>query len=228
MWRVLLRLSSFKPNRVTLCGHKWSNSVRPPQSIQLSADNFIYTSSVKSLWVHLDGFNFPTSPAADGTVKLPSVISVLARPTVFWEILEIFDCKMNIQANSCCSPSPSSITLFWLLYARMHAIALSVNRYISPVCGISVPACPPFPSFPFFFNVLKHLSNINSTGKKRPGCKEGHRRHGSARDQIRRHGLLHHACGNRTLAVVPGARCQIITSRTSEEEGELPPLCCGT
>lgn len=74
-----------------------------------------------STGVHLDGFNFPTSPAADCTLKLPSVISIPARPTVFWEILEIYDCKINIQINSCCSPSPS-FTLFLLLYAWMHGL----------------------------------------------------------------------------------------------------------
>lgn len=156
---------------------------------------------MKSLWVH--GFNFPTSPAADCTLKLPSVISVPARPTVFWEILEIYDCKINIQINS------PSFTLFLLLYAWMHGLR-----------------CLPILLFtPFlFFHVITHLLNINATGKKRPGCKEGHRRHGSARDQIWRHGLLHHARSNRTLAVVPGARCQIITFRTAEEEGESPLL----
>lgn len=74
-------------------------------------------------------------------------------------------------------------------------------------------------------NVIVHPTNVNVTGKKRPGCKEGHRRNGSAGDQVRRHGLLHHARGNGTLAVVPGARCQIVTLRTSEEKGELPLPC---
>lgn len=35
--------------------------------------------------------------------------------------------------------------------------------------------------------------------------------------------MLHHARGNGTLAVLPGARCQIITLGAAEEKGELPP-----
>lgn len=116
------------------------------------------------------------------------------------------------------------------LYCCMHECMWSHYQWTAIFLQLVVFWCLPVLLFtPFsFFNVITHLSNINTTGKKRPGCKEGYRRHGSARDQIRRHGLLHHACGNRTLAVLPGARCQIITFRTSEEEGELPLLYCGS
>lgn len=226
MWRLLLRLSSLKTvlpcvdiNRAAVWGtFKARNGVH----ITLSR------SYMKSLRVHLDEFNFPTSPAVDSTVKLLSVISVPAQPTAFWEIFEIYDCKINIQTNSCCSPfSIQHYSVFTAVWANACHRITSELDFSNLWCFGTCLSCISFLSS-FFFYVITHLPNINATGKKRPGCKEGHRRHGSARDQIRRHGLLHHACGNRTLAVVPGARCQIITLRTSQEKGEFPLLCSGT
>lgn len=183
---------------------------------------------MKSLRVHLDGFNFPTSPAVDSTVKLLSVISVPAQPTAFWEIFEIY-VKLIYKQTLCVVLLHSALLRFYCCMREcMQPHHQWTAMFLQFVVFWYLLVLSFVPFLFFFFNVITHLLNINATGKKRPGCKKGHRRHGSARDQIRRHGLLHHACGNRTLAVVPGARCQIITLRTSQEKGEFPLLCSGT
>lgn len=171
---------------------------------------------MKSPRVHLDGFNFPTSPAAESTEKFPSLICQCTAhnlPGVIGDLC--FSCKMNIQTNWCSSTNEAK-----------NMNKCSGNRSISPFVVFQHLLVLLRALF-LLLNVIIHLSNVNTTGKKRPGSKEGHRWHGSARDQIWRHRLLHHARGNRTLAVVSGARCQIITFRASEKKGELPMLGCG-
>lgn len=71
-------------------------------------------------------------------------------------------------------------------------------------------------------------SHSNSAGKGRHGSEEGHRWDGRPWDQIWRLCLLRHACGHRTVAVLPGAWCQIISTRTSEETGEYSPTYSST
>lgn len=63
-------------------------------------------------------------------------------------------------------------------------------------------------------------SEIWATGKGWLRSKKGRRRYGSAGDQIWRLGVLHHACGNRTLAVLPDTRCQIIPPGTPKEKSK--------
>lgn len=172
--------------------------------MQLCADNSICASSVKCLSVHLDRFNFPTSGAADSPVKLPPLISVPAQPTISWKLVE--SCAPLIKGMHNLLAAVVLLLPLWYFSTRLSHFSLL--------------SC-----FIFSCNVTVHLTNVNATGKKRPGCKEGHRWNGGARDQVWRHGLLHHARGYRTLAVLPGARCQIITLGAAEEKGELPLLC---
>lgn len=60
---------------------------------------------------------------------------------------------------------------------------------------------------------------LYTTGKGRLRFKEGHWWDGSPRDQVRRLGLFCHACGNRAVAFLPGAWCQIISPRSPEKKG---------
>lgn len=50
--------------------------------------------------------------------------------------------------------------------------------------------------------------------------KEGHRWHGGGRDQVWGFSLLYHACGDRVVAVISGARCEILPPRAAQEKGE--------
>lgn len=61
---------------------------------------------------------------------------------------------------------------------------------------------------------------VMCTGKRRGGPKERHRWHGGGGDQVRRLYVLRHARSDGTVAVLPGAWCQIMSPGTPEEKGK--------
>lgn len=101
---------------------------------------------------------------------------------------------------------------FWLpSYYNISSFVIFPCRCVVSVCVLLFSVC-------IFGNVGMCLLMWTGKGWHRP--KEGHRRHGSTRDQVRRLRLLRHACGDGTVAFLPGAWCQIISPRTPEKKGK--------